>query len=116
MARHFTKQQVLDAISGSGGIISAIAGRLGCGWHTADTAIGKWEETKAAYRDEEQKILDLAESKIVAAIQEGSLDAAKYYLGKKGRKRGYGDVLSFETDNPLPVKIVVENAGTGTKD
>ena len=83
------KPQVLEAIDGSGGIISQIARKLDVEWHTADTYIKKWEETRQAYQDEENRVLDLAESKLLSAIKNGEIAEVKWYLSRKGRKRGY---------------------------
>lgn len=33
--RSYTKNDVLKAVEGCSGIISTVAGRLGCDWHTA---------------------------------------------------------------------------------
>ena len=39
MGNTYKTQQFLDAIPGTGGIITAIAKRLGCSWHTAKKRI-----------------------------------------------------------------------------
>ena len=85
----YKAQDFVDAIPGSGGIISAIAQRVGCNWYTAKRYIEKYPTVRRAYDDECEKISDLAETVIIKDIQAGSVQTAKWYLTMKGRERGY---------------------------
>ena len=85
----YKAQDFVDAIPGSGGIISAIAQRVGCNWYTAKRYIEKYPTVRRAYDDECEKISDLAETVIIKDIQTGSVQTAKWYLTMKGRGRGY---------------------------
>lgn len=89
MAHNWDKDQVLEAIKGSMGIMSSIAKKLGCGWHTAERYVNKWECTKRAYQDEDNRSLDLSESKMLAAIDNGDGPMIRFHLATKGRRRGY---------------------------
>lgn len=91
--KSYPKKLVIDAILNSNGIVSTIAQKLNCDWHTADSYIHKWEETIQAYNNETEKVLDFAESKIMESIRKGNTADAKWYLSKKGKARGYGDDL-----------------------
>lgn len=79
-------------LGSSAGIISTIANRVGCNWHTADKWIHENAEVREAYNDEIEKNLDMAESVILRSIQGGDTNDAKWYLSKKGKLRGYDDV------------------------
>ena len=97
MAHKFEKERVLEAIKGSMGIMSTIARKLdGCGWNTAERYVNKWECTKQAYQDEDNRSLDLSESKMLSAIDDGDGPMIRFHLATKGRKRGY--VQKTETD------------------
>ena len=85
----YTTDQFIMAIPGTGGIISAIARKVGCGWHTAARYIDQHATVKQAYDDECERVLDLAETKTIKAIEDGDLQMVRYYLSTKGRKRGY---------------------------
>ena len=87
----YTKEYVIAAIAGSGGIVSTIAKKMGCDWTTADKYIKRWDETRQAYAEEEETVLDMTEGTILKSIKEGNTQDAKWYLSKKGKKRGYGD-------------------------
>jgi len=85
----YLAQDFVDAIPGSGGIITTIAKRVGCAWHTAKKYVDKYPTVKRAYDDECEKITDAAESTVIAAIMDGDLGAAKWYLTMKAKSRGY---------------------------
>lgn len=102
-----TKEEVLSAIKGSAGIISTIAKRLQCEWHTAKRLVESFDETQVAYSAEKESILDLAESKVIEAVNMGDIQTAKWYLGLIGRGRGYADKLEVEHTGELPVKIFI---------
>lgn len=95
MARK-TDVAILEAIKGSGGIMSTIARKLGVTWHTADSWIRESGELMEALKDEKETILDMAESTLLQKIKEGDEQSAKWYLSKIGKLRGYGDSVAIE--------------------
>ena len=105
--RLYTAQNFIDAIPGSGGIVTTIAARVGCNWHTAKKYIDKHPTVLAAYNDECEKLLDLAESKIVSAIRDDDIRTAKWYMTMKGSGRGYVPAQKTELSSPkdAPVRI-----------
>jgi transposase len=96
-------------IPGSGGIISAIARRVGCDWHTAKKYIEKYATVKKAYEAEREGLLDLAEAKLIERVKEGDPWAIKYLLGKLGAHRGFGDKLELEASGEVKIVVVYEN-------
>lgn len=95
MSSRIKKAHVLAAIPESGGIISIIAKKLGCAWSTAKAAIDAYPETQQAYADEMERMLDLAESKLYDSINAGDTQDVKWFLSKRGKKRGYGENLDI---------------------
>ena len=95
-ANQYKAQQFIDAIPGSGGIITTIAKRVGCDWHTAKKYIDEYATVKQAYQDEVEKIGDLAETTLIKSIRDGDVSSAKFYLTTKARGRGY--VQKTETE------------------
>ena len=86
----FSKEQVLEAIKGSMGIMSKIAHALGgCQWHTAQRYVNRWAETRAAYADESERALDLSESQLLKAVQAGDGPMIRFHLATKGKQRGF---------------------------
>lgn len=102
MAKYVVKN-FQDAIPGSGGVISTIATRVGCDWHTVVAWLEKSPTLARLYDDECEKTIDAAESVVLANIQAAAtaqreanyriqVDSsdAKWYLSAKAKSRGYG--------------------------
>lgn len=85
----YRAEQFIAAIPGTGGIISAIAHRVGCNWHTAQRYIKTMPTILKAYNDECEKLLDRAEAKLIEKINDGDMTAITWYLARKGKHRGY---------------------------
>ena len=108
----YTAQTFIDAIPGTGGIISAIARKVGCDWKTADTWVRDFPTVKRAYDAECEAMLDLAESAVLrniklAAQGEGDTADAKWYLTKKGKRRNYGDAVEVTGKDGGDIAITV---------
>jgi hypothetical protein len=85
----YTAEQFIKAIPGTGGIITAIARKVGCEWNTAKRYIEEYPTIKQAYDNECESMLDMAETELFKAVKSGKDWAIKYTLATKGKKRGY---------------------------
>ena len=103
MSNQYTAAQFIKAIPGSGGIVSTIAARVGCDWHTARKYIDDFPTVGQVYRDETEKVKDRAESVLIASINDGNTQDAKWYLSKKAKERGYGDALALTGEGGGPI-------------
>lgn len=115
MGKGFTKEQTLQAISNSGGIVTTVQQRLGCkSWETAKRYIEKWSDTREAWETENSHTDDLAQSVLIKDIQNGNVQSAKWWLERRRRKEfyisHYGTAEQQETDdaedNELTIEIV----------
>lgn len=106
----YKKADILEAIKGSGGIVSTVALALKCDWHTAKKNIDKYEETREALDGELETGLDKVEGKAYERAEDGDGAMIRFILATKGRKRGYGEtapqVLDDAEDNELTIEIV----------
>jgi len=102
----FTAQQFIEAIPGTGGIITAIARKVGCAWHTAKKYIDNYATIQRAYQDECESILDLAEAKVISAIKDGDSQMIRYYLSTKGKRRGYSERHEITGAEGGPLEMV----------
>jgi hypothetical protein len=106
----YKAQDFIDAIPGTGGIVSVIAKRVGCAWHTAKKYIVEYATVTEAYQDECEAITDLAETTVIKSIKDGDTQTAKWYLTMKGRNRGYAmtqrQELTGTDGGPLVVRYV----------
>lgn len=106
-ANQFTAKQFTDAIPGTGGIIAAIAKRVGCDWHTAKKYVETLPTVKQAYEDECSNIDDMAESTVIKAIRDGDVGTAKWWLEKRRRDRFANNVeVTGPGGGPVTLAIV----------
>ena len=111
MAKKLTKEQLLDAIKGSNGLVSKIQRNLEratnetwC-WDTVEKYVHKWPEGELAVKAEKEAMLDLAENNIFKEIVSGDTGTSKWYLRMKGKERGYEDTPIVKLDNRDPLNI-----------
>ena len=97
--RILKKKELLEAIQGSYGIISTVAARLHCNWHTVDETIKLYPECMQALADENESILDFTEGKAIERIKEGDGTMIRFMLATKGKKRGYTYEDKLEDDD-----------------
>lgn len=111
MAYRITKEQVLNAIKGSAGLITTIQKRLSAevehnlSWPCTKEYTEKWAETREAMEAERQTTLDVAEGTIVKEIYNNNAEMAKWYLRMKGKERGYIETQEVLNKNPDPLNI-----------
>ena len=107
-----SKKAIIEAIKDSGGIMSTIARRLGVTWHTADTWVKQYDETKQALQDEREAILDLAESTLFRNIKDGNSQDAKWLLSTMGKNRGYNErhEITGVDGGPIDVNAIIRKA------
>ena len=93
MARQprFTEDQVAEALRSAGGIRSDAAALLKCSPSTIKRYIDRSEALATIAREVVEEVVDLAESKLVDAINDGNLTAIMFYLKTKGKDRGYSE-------------------------
>ena len=104
----YSSAQFEAAIKGSGGIYTTIANRVGCDWHTAEKRIRQSPVLARLYEDEASKIDDLAESVVIKAMQEGDINAAKWWLERRRRAKFATRIeteLSGKDGQPLMIQM-----------
>jgi len=115
----FRASEFIENIPGTGGVISTIAKRVGCDWHTAKKYIEAHPTIKQAYEDECETVKDLAESVLIRNIQlahkqqqdrQDTVDTSdvKWYLSRKGKDRGYTERSEQEISGTGGGPIVVK--------
>jgi len=79
----WTAEEFIKAIPGTGGVISSIADRVGCVWHTAKKYIENHPTVKQAYENEKHKVDDKAVSNLLVAIKDGDLSISMWWVRMK---------------------------------
>ena len=75
-----------EAIPGTGGLITSIAAKVGCAWHTAKKYVEDSPTLTQMVEDEAHKIDDMAESVVLTAIKEKDIQTAKWWLERRKRE------------------------------
>ena len=71
MPKNYTKEQVLEAIANSAGVMEYVAVKLGCTWPTARKYVQMWKETQEAFDVAECKLHTLAYRSFHKSIADG---------------------------------------------
>lgn len=79
----YKAQDFIDAIPGTGGIVTVLAERVGCAWHTAKKYVTEYATVNKAWEAECNKVTDRAIHNIVQAIYDGDLSMSKWWAQLK---------------------------------
>lgn len=122
MAHKITKEQMLEAIQGSQGLVSKIQRKLEAilgekiSWDTTEKWIHKWEEAETAVKNEKEAMLDIAENNIFKDMVNGDTATSKWYLRMKGKDRGYEDTPTIQMASDDPIKIDISGEPMSAED
>ncbi len=114
----YTAEQFIKAIPGTGGIVTAIARKLDCDWHTVKKYINDYPTIKRAYDAEKEMVKDTVETSLIVKAKDGESWAVKYYLSTQAKDRGYVERQQVEHSGKDggDLKIVIEYADIDTDD
>jgi hypothetical protein len=104
----YTVQDFLKAIEGSYGIKTIIARKLGCNRMTVENYIKRFPTIAKAVKQEREILKDLAEGRLVKAIQDGEPWAVKYVLSTLAKDRGYVERQEIAGTQDQPLKVQIE--------
>jgi len=109
-AEQYKAQQFIGVIPGTAGIITTIAKRVGCSWHTAKKYIEKYATVRQVYESECDSMLDTAELEAHKLIKKGDGPMIRWYLSTKGKHRGYVERVEQEQIGEVVIRVVREKA------
>jgi hypothetical protein len=102
----YTAGQFIEAIHGTGGIISALAEKVGCAWHTARDAIDRWPTVKRAWENERSKVTDLAQRNVIKAIKDEDLPTSKWWLQLMDPQFVPTEKRELSSDSEVTIRVV----------
>ena len=117
-----TKEQLLEAIEGSQGLVSKIQRKLMAAigekisWDAVDRLVHKYPEAEEAVKAEKEAMLDIAENNIFKDMVNGDTATSKWYLRMKGKERGYEDTPTIQLANEDPLNINLTGDTMSTED
>jgi transposase-like protein len=88
---YFTADEVAEAIEAASGNITAAARRLGVNRETVRRYGIRYSTVRQAIATAREGVTDLAEARLIQAIDSGAPWAVTFYLRTQGRSRGYGE-------------------------
>jgi len=106
--RH-TKANLINALESSMGVITTACKKVGIHRSTFYKYYNEDLEFKQQVDDIGNVALDFAESKMFEEIQNGNASLIKFYLERKGKKRGYverQEITGFEGTKLFEVEVI----------
>lgn len=99
--KQLTRNGLLKAIENSYGNITFIAKKMGCNRLSVYNWLAKDKIIKEAIDLERERIIDLAENKLLLNINDGKETSINFVLRTLGKKRGYVEKYMHEHDVSL---------------
>lgn len=117
----YTAQQFINAIPDTGGVISALADRVGCDWHTAKKYVTEYATVQKAWEAEKNKVTDAARNNVVRSIvDDEDLQTSKWWLQLMADEFIPKSKKDITTDGeplqPNIIRVVVHSDGDADSD
>lgn len=111
-----TLEEVIEAIQESHGLLALAARRLGVSRNTVYRYVKEYATVRQAIDEAREANLDFAESKLMQAVNNGSIPAIMFLLKTVGRNRGYVERQEVTTpdDKPLTIRVIYDSSETDT--
>lgn len=106
----------MDALKATKGLVSLAAKRLDCDPGTVRNYVKRYVTVAAAIKEERETFVDIAEAKLMQAVQNGEAWAIAMVLKTLGRDRGYGDKMDIYLHALDQVKALAEARGVPVED
>ena len=105
----FTQAQVARAVAAAGGFVTSAAKRLGCDPKTVYRYMERYAPLKDVLGEARESSVDLAESKLMEAINAGNLTAVIFFLKTQGKSRGYVERSEHDfTASSMPRRFTIK--------
>lgn len=85
----FSQKKVLDCVKKHDGFLTYVAKELGVSYQTIWNYVQRFPKIKAALQDLKERNLDIAETKLLEKINQGSSTDIQFFLRTQGMSRGY---------------------------
>jgi hypothetical protein len=99
---------VIAALKETKGMVYLAADRLGCNAETVQNYAKRYKSVRDEIDAQREKVVDIAELKLYAAIMDGDQGMIKYYLSRRGKKRGYTTGTEISGPDGGPLEVIVD--------
>ena len=108
--RKYSQAEVIEALTKSRGLIAPAARSLGCSRDTVRSYIKEYTAVAQAKADAKEATKDLAENRLVDAIEDREAWAICFYLKTQAKDRGYIErgELAGPGGSPVKIKLVYD--------
>lgn len=106
----YSVEQVKAALKSSQGFMTIAASKLSCTTQTLRNYIKRYPEELADIMPEEnERVLDFAESQLLKKIKDGNIAAIIFFLKTRGKVRGYSERLEMTGADGGPIQNESKN-------
>lgn len=105
-----SENKIIGALRKWGGIKSFAAKEVGMTRQCMHVRIEKSPKIKAALLEIEEETVDLGEGHVLKYLRDGDKDMVKYYLDRKGKRRGYGSNVQLGI-NEAQIEAIIRSLG-----
>ncbi len=114
--QRYTADEVAAALKDARGFVSVAARRLGCSDSTVRSYVERYATCKQAVTDAREAMIDLAEGKLYANINDGDNTAIIFFLKTQAKDRGYVERVeqTGADGGPQTVHVVIRYADANT--
>ncbi len=110
--QHLKKEQFIEALEKSMGIMSQAAKKIGVERTTPYRWMREDEEFKDRVDEVQNVVLDFAETKLFELVQEGHPSATIFLLKTRGKERGYVERQEITGSDGKGLDVRIEVIGT----
>lgn len=104
--------KIIGALRKWGGIKALAAKELKTTRQNINGRVNRSPKIQEALSEIEEENLDIGEGHLIKALRNGDKDTVRYYLDRKGKKRGYGNRVDVGVDDATAEAIVAGLGGS----
>lgn len=103
-----TADEVIAAVRRNHGLLASVARDLGVTRQTVYNYVTRYPTIAQAVHDERETWIDVAESRLLTAINLGSVPAIMFFLKTVGKSRGYVERQEVSGSDNGPINVVLK--------
>ena len=107
----FTEARMGQALTEAYGVIETAARRLSCSRKTVYEYLKRYPALDEVLSEARESALDFAESKLMAAIEDGNLTAIIFFLKTRGKSRGYSERTEDQPERDFKFTLNIGDKG-----
>jgi hypothetical protein len=103
--------KIVAALRKWGGMSALAAKELGITRQAVHQRLKNSATIRAAVAEIEEETLDIGEGHLIKLVRNGDKEMVKYYLDRKGRRRGYGNSVNVGLDEAQAEALIASLGG-----